>query len=101
MHPAFSVIFFTVFSGFGYGLMALLGLSASAGWLPRAPWLGAAGLGLATAVVTAGLLSSTWHLGHPDRALRAFSQWRSSWLSREGLAAVATYLPLILPFPGF
>jgi DMSO reductase anchor subunit len=43
--------------------------------------------------VTAGLLSSTFHLGHPERAWRAFSQWRSSWLSREGVAAVFTYLP--------
>ncbi len=96
MHPAFSVIFFTVFSGLGYGLMALLGVFAAAGWMPREPIVGAAGLGLATAAVTAGLLSSTWHLGHPERALRALSQWRSSWLSREGLLAVATYLPLIL-----
>ena len=39
------------------------------------------------------LLSSTFHLGHPERAWRAFSQWRSSWLSREGVAAVATFVP--------
>jgi DMSO reductase anchor subunit len=49
------------------------------------------GLGL----VTIGLLSSTLHLGHPERAWRAFSQWRSSWLSREGVAAVLTYLPIL------
>jgi DMSO reductase anchor subunit len=48
---------------------------------------------LAALLVTLGLLSSTFHLGHPERAWRAFSQWRSSWLSREGVAAVATYLP--------
>ena len=30
-----------------------------------------------------GLLSSTFHLGHPERAIKAFSQWKSSWLSRE------------------
>ena len=46
---------------------------------------------LALALVTAGLLSSTFHLGRPERAWRAFSQWRSSWLSREGVAALATY----------
>lgn len=96
MHPAFSVIFFTVFSGAGYGLMALLGVTASIGWLPREPVSGAVGLGIATAAVTAGLLSSTWHLGHPERAFRAFSQWRTSWLSREGVLAVATYGPLVL-----
>jgi DMSO reductase anchor subunit len=50
-------------------------------------------LALALAAITAGLLSSTLHLGQKQRAWRAFSQWRSSWLSREGVAAVATYLP--------
>jgi hypothetical protein len=49
-------------------------------------------------LVSLGLLSSTFHLGHPERAWRAFSQWRSSWLSREGVAAVATYLPAGLLF---
>lgn len=50
---------------------------------------------IALALVTAGLLSSTFHLGHPERAWRAFSQWRSSWLSREGVAAVITYIPAL------
>ena len=40
-------------------------------------------------LAVAGLLSSTFHLGHPERAWRAFSQWRSSWLSREGVASIA------------
>ena len=44
-------------------------------------------------MVTVGLVSSTLHLGHPERAWRAFSQWRSSWLSREGVLAVFTFLP--------
>src|SRR5262249_39798060 len=43
-----------------------------------------------------GLLSSTFHLGQPRRAWRAFSQWRTSWLSREGVASVATYAPALL-----
>jgi DMSO reductase anchor subunit len=42
------------------------------------------------------LLSSTLHLGHPERALKAFTQWRSSWLSREGVFAVATLLIMAL-----
>jgi DMSO reductase anchor subunit len=55
--------------------------------------LGLVGLGTALALITAGLMSSTAHLGRPERARRAFSQWRTSWLSREGIAAVATYVP--------
>ena len=94
MHPAFSVIFFTVFSGTGYGLLALIGLSAAVGLLPRDPWFAGAGLIIGVAAVSAGLLSSTIHLGHPERAWRALSQWRSSWLSREGVLAIAAYLPV-------
>lgn len=98
MHPAKSVIFFTTASGAGYGLaflLCLLGgplLEKSA--LPREGLFLATGFILSLILITAGLLSSTLHLGHPERAWRALSQWRSSWLSREGVAAVFTYLPL-------
>src|SRR6185295_14876741 len=93
MHPAYSVIFFTTASGGGLMLLALLGLFGAAGILPADPVLGVVGFGLGFITVTAGLLSSTFHLGHPERAWRAFSQWRSSWLSREGVLSVATYIP--------
>lgn len=85
MHPAPSVLIFTVLSGLGFGTLAFLGLFAQAYIRPCAAlWI----LGYGLAVT--GLLASTFHLGHPERAWRAFSQWRSSWLSREGIAAVAT-----------
>ena len=93
MHPAYSVILFTTASGAGYGLLMLLGLGAALGVLPPDRGLGLSGLGLALALVTAGLLSSTAHLGRPERAWRALSQWRTSWLSREGVLALATYVP--------
>lgn len=86
MHPAPSVIIFTVFSGMGFGLLFWLGLDATppTGWTAFAFWL------IAYVMAVGGLLSSTFHLGHPERFLKAFTQWRSSWLSREGIAAVAT-----------
>src|SRR5215467_6298631 len=93
MHPAYSVIFFTTASGAGYVLLALLGLFGALGLLPADPVLGVVGFGLGFVMVGAGLISSTFHLGHPERAWRAFSQWRSSWLSREGVLAVATFVP--------
>ena len=61
--------------------------------MPRDPVLGFFGLGVALALITAGLLTSTLHLGRPERAWRALSQWQSSWLSREGVAAIVTYVP--------
>lgn len=93
MHPAASVIFFTVASGAGYGLLFLLGVCGAVGWLPPERWFGLAAFALALGAITFGLLSSTFHLGHPERAWRALSQWRSSWLSREGLASLITYIP--------
>jgi sulfite dehydrogenase (quinone) subunit SoeC len=93
MHPSLSVIFFTTSSGAGYGLLALLGVLAPLGFVPHDSRFAFIALALALAGITAGLVSSTFHLGHPERALRAFSQWRSSWLSREGVASVATYAP--------
>ncbi len=93
MHPAYSVIFFTTASGAGYGLLIWMALFGSLGLIPAERWLGLTGFGVALGLVTVGLLSSTFHLGHPERAWRAFSQWKSSWLSREGVAAVVTYVP--------
>jgi DMSO reductase anchor subunit len=93
MHPAYSVILFTTASGAGYGLLVWLALGGVLGLLPAQRSLGIAGFGLALGLVTAGLLSSTAHLGRPERAWRAFSQWRTSWLSREGVMALLTYIP--------
>jgi DMSO reductase anchor subunit len=93
MHPAFSVVFFTTATGAGYGLLALLGVLGGFGAIPPDFWLGLIGLGLALGLIAAGLLSSTGHLGRPERAWRAFSQWRSSWLSREGVSSVVTFIP--------
>lgn len=96
MHPAPSLIFFTVASGAGFGMLALLGGLGVLGGLPASPSFALAALGLALALASAGLLASFFHLGHPERAWRAFSQWRSSWLSREGVVAVAAYVPALL-----
>lgn len=96
MHPAFSVIVFTTASGAGYGLLFAMAVAGLFGLVPPEPWLGGTSLGLALALITGGLLSSSLHLGHPERAWMAFSQWRSSWLSREGVAAVLTYLPALV-----
>jgi DMSO reductase anchor subunit len=101
MHPAYSVIVFTTASGAGYGLMMLLALFGLLGLVPISLGLGLAGIGGAMALISAGLLSSTAHLGRPERAWRAFSQWRSSWLSREGVVAVAAFVPIGFVFVGW
>ena len=93
MHPALSVIFFTTLSGAGFGMWCWLGLRIALGPPPQ----GFAGLGwwlllaVAGVLAAAGLLASFWHLGKPLRAWRAFTQWRTSWLSREGVCAAACF----------
>ena len=92
MHPALSVIFFTVLSGFGYGLfmtLAAVGI-VHAGLDAR---IGIAGSAVGLVLVTGGLLSSTLHLANPKNAWRAFSRFRTSWLSREGVLALLFYPP--------
>lgn len=93
MHPAYSVIFFTTATGAGYGLLALLGVLAALGMLPADRGLAITSTGIAFVLIVGGLLSSTFHLGHPERAWRALTQWRSSWLSREGVLAILTFGP--------
>lgn len=88
MHPAPSVIIFTTFSGLGFGLLFWLGLG-----FPNVTGVSAfAFFTIAYAAAVGGLMASTFHLSRPERAIKAFSQWRSSWLSREAWCAVAALL---------
>jgi len=88
MHPAPSVIIFTTFSGLGFGLLFWLGL----GFPSVTGWSAFAFFTIAYLLAVGGLIASTFHLGHPERAWRAFSQWQTSWLSREAWTSVASLL---------
>ncbi|MDO8883806.1 DmsC/YnfH family molybdoenzyme membrane anchor subunit [Pseudotabrizicola sp.] len=89
MNPAPSVIIFTVLSGMGFGYLALLGtVHDYSGVAALAHWF------MGFFLATAGLVASAFHLGNPSRAWRAFTQWRSSWLSREAWFAVLALLVL-------
>jgi sulfite dehydrogenase (quinone) subunit SoeC len=94
MHPAYSVIFFTTASGAGYGLIVWLTVFGVLGLVPTTQGIGLLAIVSALVLISTGLLSSTFHLGHPERAWRAVTQWRSSWLSREGVLALVTYIPI-------
>jgi len=88
MHPAFSVIFLTTLIGAGQGLFLALitGQSYSAvKLLPSQDSTAFYGNGAVIVMLflIGGLIASFFHLGHPERAWRAASQWRTSWLSRE------------------
>lgn len=88
MHPAPSVIVFTSLSGLGFGLFMWLGL----GFPEVTGWTAFAYFFVAYALAVGGLLSSVFHLANPKNAIYSFSQWQTSWLSREGVLAVITLL---------
>ena len=88
MKPAFSVIFLTTLIGAGQGLFLALYTGQLYAFFDLLPAqdsrsFSAVGSAIALAFLGAGLLASFFHLGHPERAWRAASQWRTSWLSRE------------------
>lgn len=100
MRPAGSIIAFSTASGAGFGLLVLLLATHMAGLLGDDLALLGAGFGVAFGLITGGLIASTFHLGHPERMLLALKEWRSSWLSREALLALAAY-PLGLAYLGW
>lgn len=88
MHPAFSVIFLTTLIGVGQGLFLALytgQLYSVVEVVPVEDSHNHYGIGALVALLFlgAGLLSSFFHLGHPERGWRAIARWRTSWLSRE------------------
>jgi DMSO reductase anchor subunit len=93
MKPAFSVIFLTTLIGAGQGLFLALFTQQSYALFGLLPLQNDAFYGfgslLALIFLIAGLAASFFHLGHPERAWRAASQWRTSWLSREVIALPA------------
>jgi sulfite dehydrogenase (quinone) subunit SoeC len=89
MKPSVSVVFFTVSSGAGLGLLSLLAL-ADLCPVPMLPSRAlTTGIALALALIAVGLASSGLHLAKPSNAWRAFSRFRTSWLSREAVLAAA------------
>jgi sulfite dehydrogenase (quinone) subunit SoeC len=96
MKPSLSIIFFTVSSGAGLGLLALLALDDLLDHaLPADALL--QGIAVALALVAAGLASSVLHLAKPANAWRALSRFRTSWLSREAVFAACLF-PLALAY---
>lgn len=88
MHPAFSIIFLTTLIGVGQGLFLALysgQLYSVFRLLPQQDAVQFYALGslIALLFLVAGLFSSFFHLGRPERAWRTASSWRTSWMSRE------------------
>lgn len=101
MNPAFSVIFLTVLIGAGQGLfLALFGVEAAVSLKLLATADGTRlfvfGSAVCLLLTGLGLIASFFHLGHPERAWRAATMWRTSWLSREVIALPAFMLAVLV-----
>ena len=95
MHPAFSVVFLTTLIGAGQGLLIALAmgqlfLAAGTGVAAESGRFYVVGAALALVLLGLGLFASFFHLANPQRAWRAATRWRTSWLSREVIALPAT-----------
>lgn len=91
MHPAFSVIFLTTLIGTAQGLFLALFSTQVYSEFDLLPGIGDSnfygiGAAISLALLVGGLVSSFFHLGHPERAWRSAACWRTSWLSREVIA---------------
>ncbi len=101
MHPAFSVIFLTTLIGAAQGFFLALYTGESYAAVKLLPEQGGAfyawGSLISVVLLALGLVASFFHLGHPERAWRTATKWRTSWLSREVivlpavLGAIAVY----------
>jgi DMSO reductase anchor subunit len=93
MNPAFSLIFLTTLIGLAQGLfLAVFAIDLGVQFALieyQPPVFIIAGSALSVLLTGLGLLCSFWHLGRPERAWRAATMWRTSWLSREVIALPA------------
>jgi DMSO reductase anchor subunit len=85
MHPAPSVILFSVLSGAGFGLLAFLGINPD----PPTGWIAFTFFFIGYALALGGLFAAFFHLANKKNAVHSWTQWRTSWLSREAISAVA------------
>ncbi len=86
MHPAPSIILFTVLSGFGFGLISIIGLLQFLSVISMFDLIVYSIIGVIFATV--GLVSSFFHLANKKNAIKSLSQWQTSWLSREAIASI-------------
>ena len=84
MNPAFSVIFLTTLIGMGQGLFIAM-ITGRHFFLSTDHTFQLTGSLICFGLLVLGLLASFFHLGRPERAWRAATKWKTSWLSREVL----------------
>ena len=93
MHPAPSIILFTVLSGFGFGLTSIVGLLQFLNQISMVDIIIFSSMGLFFSTI--GLISSFFHLANKKNAIKSMSQWQTSWLSREAISSIFCLLIVV------
>jgi DMSO reductase anchor subunit len=93
MRPAWSVVLLTTLIGAAQGLFLVAFAVDLTRPAPKEFVVACSFVSLL--LLVAGLVASVFHLGRPERGWRAFSQWRTSWLSREVIVLPA-FMGLVL-----
>ena len=86
MHPAPSIILFTVLSGFGFGLTSIVGLLQFLNQISMVDIIIFSSMGLFFSTI--GVISSFFHLANKKNSIKSMSQWQTSWLSREAISSI-------------
>ncbi len=95
MNPPFSVIFLTTLIGCGQGLFIAIVVARK--FLPSEEFqFELSAYVVSLALLGLGLFASFFHLGRPERAWRAGTQWKTSWLSREVIILPIAMLTVFL-----
>ncbi len=90
MTPTRSSIASTTGAGLGYGMLALLPIGMLIGLVPENRVFGLATLFLALVVLAVSHATLIAPIRHRSRLRLILTQWRSSWLSRQGVFGLAT-----------
>ena len=96
MKPNKTIIYFSVVTGMGYGMIIVLSLLINTKLTSLSLNIKLFFSIISFFFIFSGLLISIICLGFQKKIWRVISQWKNSWTSREILFAIIAFIPLIL-----
>ena len=94
MKPNKSVIYFTVFTGMGYGMIIVLSLLIPTKLTSLTLNIKLYYSIISFLLIASGLLALRLYLDYPKKIWQTISHWKHSWFSRKALFTIITFIPL-------